>query len=112
MRAETETMRACRAMPMPMPTERRARCRSLGFLPACRAQAQALLLIIRVLDALFLVSAARPTHSAHGAVEGLKMRCGFVAAPRAVVASLQPREQSGGGLENALWLRCSPASRF
>ena len=39
-------------------------CRSLGFLPACRAQAQALLLIIRVLDALFLVSAARPTHSA------------------------------------------------
>ena len=58
-------------------------CRSLGFLPACRAQAQALLLIIRLLDALFLVSAARPTHSAHGAVEGLKMRCGFVAAPRA-----------------------------
>ena len=87
-------------------------CRSLGFLPACRAQAQALLLIIRLLDALFLVSAARPTHSAHGAVEGLKMRCGFVAAPRTVVASLQPREQSGGGLENALWLRCSPASRF
>ena len=41
-----------------------ADCRSLGFLPACRAQAQALLLIIRVLDALFLVSAARPTHSA------------------------------------------------
>ena len=30
-------------------------CRSLGFLPACRAQAQALLLIIRVLDAVFLV---------------------------------------------------------
>ena len=52
-------------------------CRSLGFLPACRARAQALLLIIRLLDALFLVSAARPTHSAHGAVEGLKMRCGL-----------------------------------
>ena len=30
-------------------------CRSLGFLPACRARAQALLLIIRVLDAVFLV---------------------------------------------------------
>jgi hypothetical protein len=105
MRAETETTRACRAMPMRAgPREGRERegmwadagrdrdhaglpgdvdCRSLGFLPACRAQAQALLLIIRVLDALFLVSAARPTHSAHGAVEGLKMRCGFVAAPRA-----------------------------
>ena len=47
------------------------------------AHALLVLLIIRLLDALFLVSAARPTHSAHGAVEGLKMRCGFVAAPRA-----------------------------
>ena len=55
MRAETETMRACRAMSIAVPSV---------FLPACRARAQALLLIIRLLDALFLVSAARPTHSA------------------------------------------------
>ena len=77
MRAERETTRACRAMSMRAgPTEGRERegmwggagrdrdhaglpgdvdCRSLGFLPACRAQAQALLLIIRVLDAVFLV---------------------------------------------------------
>ena len=36
-------------------------CRSLGFLPACRAQAQALLLIIRV---LFII---RPRAAVYGA---------------------------------------------
>ena len=72
---------------MPMPTERRARYRSLGFLPACRARAQALLLIIRV---LFII---RPGAAGAPLLVLLIIRLLFIIRPRAAVygAAVCPR---------------------
>ena len=62
-------------------------CRSLGFLPACRAQAQALLLIIRV---LFII---RPGAAGAPLLVLLIIRLLFIIRPRAAVygAAVCPR---------------------
>ena len=54
-------------------------CRSLGFLPACRARAQALLLIIRV---LFII---RPGAAGAPLLVLLIIRLLFIIRPRAAV---------------------------
>ena len=62
-------------------------CRSLGFLPACRARAQALLLIIRV---LFII---RPGAAGAPLLVLLIIRLLFLIRPRAAVygAAVCPR---------------------